>query len=225
MCFIGIDFTGIKLSKRDYRIKLLSNSINPCLAYSLLRIADYSHSDSLLDPFCKSGEILIEAAQYALKIPNCLRLEEKLLYKKLINIKFKDTTINKKLKLNAIDNFQNSLVCAEINYKIGLIKDQINFSKLEIEWLDTKFEKESIDKIVTFPPYPTISLPLKKLEKIYKELFYQLEFILNKNGKIVILTPIPEILEKFSLSHKLKKEEEIKIDYNNQPFSILKFKK
>jgi len=68
-------------------------------------------------------------------------------------------------------------------------------------------------------------LPLKKLEKIYKELFYQLEFILNKNGKIVILTPIPEILEKFSLSHKLKKEEEIKIDYNNQPFSILKFKK
>lgn len=224
-CFIGIDFTGIKLSKREYRVRLSSSSINTCLAYCMIRMASIMPSDMILDPFCKSGEILIEAAQYLLKIPNCLRLEDKLLYKKFIDVKFKDTTINKKLKLFGIDSLQNNLVCAEINSKIASVKENIKFSKLEIEWIDTKFEKNSIDKIITFPIYPTNSVPLKKIEKLYKELFYQLGFVLKKTGIILILTPIPEIIEKYSSDYKFKKIKEIKINYTNKEFTIILLEK
>ncbi len=224
-CFIGIDFTGIKLSKRDYRIKLTSNPINPCLAYSLVRIADYKIKDSLLDPFCKSGEIIIEAAQYALEIPNCLKLNDKLLFNKILKVKFKDTTKNKKLNITAIDSLQNNLSCAEINAKLAQVKKHINFSRMEIEWIDTKFKKASIDKVITFPVYPTNSLPEKLLEKIYKELFYQLEFILKKTGLIVLLTQFPELILKYAAEYKFKKEKQIEIDYINKKFYILVLKK
>ncbi len=224
-CLIGIDLTGIKLSKRDYRVKLTSNPLNPCIAYSLVRIAEIKPTDRILDPFCKSGEIPIEAAQYLLQIPNCLKLNDKLLFNKIINVKFKDTTKKKKLTIFGVDSQQNNLSCAEINAKIGYVKASIKFSRLKIEWLDTKFKKNSIDKIITFPIYSTNSLPEKTVEKIYKELFYQLDFILKKDGSITILTPMPESIEKYAQEYKFKKDKKFEIEYTNKKFFIIIFKK
>lgn len=67
-CAIGIDLIGYKLSKRDYRIKVISSSINPCIAFSLIKFAGWKEKESLLDPFTKTGEIPIEAAMSALNI-------------------------------------------------------------------------------------------------------------------------------------------------------------
>src|SRR3989338_8621241 len=110
ICFIGIDFTGIKLSKREYRIKLLASSINPVVAYSMLRLSDASPEDSILDPFSRSGEILIEAVLFFKNIPNCVNIKEKLLFNKLFKVSFKDKI--KELKNPSIvcsDNLQNNL--------------------------------------------------------------------------------------------------------------------
>ena len=219
-CFIGIDFTGISLNKREYRIRVSSNSLNPCLAYCLLRIADYDSKESLLDPFCKSGEIAIEAALLSLEIPN-FKID-KLLFSKLIKTSFKNKKSAKKLDIYAVDSFQNNLRSGEINARIISLQKQIKFSRLDIEWLDTKFKEKSIDKVITFPIYPTQTLPLNVVEKIYKELFYQLEFIMKKKRVIVILTPVPEIIEKYASQHNFKKERDIKLNYINHEFSILK---
>ena len=62
-CFIGIDLTG-RLSKRDYRIKVHSSSINACLAYCMLRLSNLKDNEVLLDPFCGDGVICIEAGFY-----------------------------------------------------------------------------------------------------------------------------------------------------------------
>ncbi|MBS3152823.1 hypothetical protein J4230_05435 [Candidatus Woesearchaeota archaeon] len=224
-CFLGIDYTGIKLSKRNYRIKLIPNSLNSCTAYSMLRIAEVKEKDTILDPICKSGEIPIEAALYIQKIANGLKLSDQLAFTKLIKFKPKNKVKNKKLNIYAIDSSQNNLKCTEINSKIANVNKNIKFSRYELEWLDTKFEKNSVDKIITFPPYQTNNLPKQEVEKTYKELFYQSEFILKNNGIMTVLTPFPEIIEKYAVMHNFKKEIEYKINYMHQNFSILKFRK
>ncbi len=224
-CFIGIDYTGIKLTKRNYRIKLLPNPLNPCIAYSMLRIANIKDKDAILDPFCKSGEIPIEAALYLQNIPNCYRILDKLQFTKFLKFNPKNKIKSKDLNIYAVDDSQNHLKCTEINAKIANINKSIKFSRYDLEWLDIKFKKNSINKIITFPAYPTNTFPKQIIEKIYKELFYQSEFILKNKGIITILTPCPDLIEKYALMHKFKKEKEFKIKYIHQDFSVLVFKK
>lgn len=59
-CFIG-KLISKDLSKRNYKLRISQNSINGCLAYSLLKLIDYKQNDVLVDPLCKDGTILIEA--------------------------------------------------------------------------------------------------------------------------------------------------------------------
>ncbi|HHI04174.1 MAG TPA: hypothetical protein ENL45_01365, partial [Candidatus Woesearchaeota archaeon] len=63
-CYLGIDFCGFDLSKRDYKVFSSASDIKGTIAYSLLRIAGYKKEKKLLDPFCSSGIIPIEAALY-----------------------------------------------------------------------------------------------------------------------------------------------------------------
>jgi len=224
-CFVGIDYTGIKLSKRLYRIRLMANSLNSCLAYSMLRISEAKDKETILDPFCKSGEIPIEAALYFNKIPLHQKQADKLAFQRLVEFTPKNKPTNKKLKIYAVDASQNNLKSIEINAKIAGINKSIIFSRYDIEWLDTKLEKNSIDKIITFPAYPTNIMPKDQIEKIYKELFYQSEFVLKTKGTITILTPCPELIEKQALVYKFMKEKEYKINYVHQQFTILVLKK
>jgi len=60
LCFIGV-LIKKDLCKRDYRVRICSASINACIAYSLLKIAESKKEDVILDPFCKDGIIPIEA--------------------------------------------------------------------------------------------------------------------------------------------------------------------
>ncbi len=62
--YIGIDFSG-NISKRDYKIFNNSRSIKGNIAYALVRESGYDKGKTLVNPFCLSGEILIEAALFA----------------------------------------------------------------------------------------------------------------------------------------------------------------
>ena len=63
--FIGIDFAGEDLGKRDYRIFLGHDNLKGNVSFCLLASADYKPALTLLDPFCRAGAISIEAALYA----------------------------------------------------------------------------------------------------------------------------------------------------------------
>ncbi len=224
-CFLGIDYTGIKLSKRNYKVRLLANPLNSCLAYCMARIADIREKDIILDPFCRSGEIPIESALYLQGISVNSKILDKLAFTKLVNFKPKNKIQEKKLEIYAIDSLQNNLKTTEINAKMAGVNKFITFSRYDIEWMDTKFKKNSVDKIITYPPYPTRNIPEKIIEKIYKEFFYQAEFVLKDKGIIVLLTPAPELIEKYSIQYKFKKCENIEINYQEETFFILKLKK
>jgi tRNA (guanine6-N2)-methyltransferase len=73
-CWVGIDTTGdMSLHHRGYREYGHPAPLRPTIAYALLRLAGWTPDQSLLDPFCGSGTIPIEAALWAGRIPNWFR--------------------------------------------------------------------------------------------------------------------------------------------------------
>jgi len=63
LCLIG-KLVGKNLNKRKYRLFRHNQSIDACLAYSVTQLTD---SNSVYDPFCKDGVILIEAGLGGIK--------------------------------------------------------------------------------------------------------------------------------------------------------------
>lgn len=65
-CSIGIDTSGEALHKRGYRTITVQAPLKETVAASLLFFSGWNRKYALLDPFCGSGTIAIEAALYAL---------------------------------------------------------------------------------------------------------------------------------------------------------------
>ncbi|MCS6832816.1 MAG: THUMP domain-containing protein [Flammeovirgaceae bacterium] len=73
---ISLDSTGELLHRRGYRQEQLEAPLNECLAASLVLQSGWDKKHPLIDPFCGSGTILIEAALIAKNIaPGLLRKE------------------------------------------------------------------------------------------------------------------------------------------------------
>lgn len=66
ICSIGVDTSGDPLHKRGYRKRVVMAPLKETIAASLLFFSGWNRKYSLLDPFCGSGTIAIEAALYAL---------------------------------------------------------------------------------------------------------------------------------------------------------------
>jgi len=64
-CTVSIDSSGEPLHRRGYRLALARAPLRPSLAAAMLRGAGWLPGEPLLDPFCGSGTIVIEAARWA----------------------------------------------------------------------------------------------------------------------------------------------------------------
>ncbi|MBU4241938.1 MAG: hypothetical protein KKF52_01775, partial [Nanoarchaeota archaeon] len=103
----------------------------------------------------------------------------------------------------------------EINAKLADINKQIKFSKCDLDWLDTKFDKESVDKIITV----IFTSEEKDALKEFKELFYQADYVLNKKGKLLVATQKKDLLLK--KAEKFKLEKEVKVTIGGLDYSVL----
>ena len=68
-CTISIDSSGALLHRRGYRQATAKAPVRETLAAAILLAAEWDQASPLLDPFCGSGTIAIEAAQMALGLP------------------------------------------------------------------------------------------------------------------------------------------------------------
>ncbi|MBU2637921.1 MAG: hypothetical protein KJ955_03045 [Nanoarchaeota archaeon] len=200
-CIISILLTRKELQKREYRVKPNPQSINPCVAYAMVRLINWKKTESLLDPFCRDGVIAIEAALYACNIPRGNFSDDKI---EAIDKKIKRDELN----IFAYDASMPNIRSTEINSKLASVNKQITFSRTELDWLDTKFSKESVDKIITLLPS---SHDEKELAKSYKEFMYQAEYILKKKGRIALAVLKPDILKKHLGNFKITEERQIKV--------------
>ena len=68
-CTVSVDSSGSLLHKRGYRLAVAKAPLRETLAAALLMASGWDLASPLLDPFCGSGTIPIEAALMALGIP------------------------------------------------------------------------------------------------------------------------------------------------------------
>lgn len=68
-CTVSVDSSGELLHKRGYRLAVAKAPLRETLAAALVMASGWDRSAALLDPFCGSGTIPIEAARMALGLP------------------------------------------------------------------------------------------------------------------------------------------------------------
>ena len=230
-CYLGIDFSGFELHKRQYRIFQHPNALRATIAYSLTRIAGIKENETILDPFTGSGTIPIEAALYFSGFPVNYYNKDKFAFLKFSKIsKSFFGSIDKKIShskasIYGYDSVLGYITSAKKNAKIAGIIKELKLSRCEISWLDTKFKKNSVDKIITYPPQESKNISQKITEKIYSEFFHQADFILKKNGKIVLITKSMELLKKYAEQFKFKLKEEREVYSGQQILKVAVFGK
>ncbi|MBU4284438.1 MAG: methyltransferase [Nanoarchaeota archaeon] len=226
-CYLGIDFCGFDLSKRDYKVFSSASDIKGTIAYSLLRIAGYKKQKKLLDPFCGSGVIPIEAALYNNGSVNYYRKEDFAFLKlKPFEKQDFDNFFNKQDSKNkpfiaASDQQLYHIRSAKKNAKIAGVNKNIEFSRADLEWLDTRFDKNEIDLIATKPIFSKYDL--KKTKKTYDEFFYAAKYILSEKGKIVLISRAADLLKESAEKHGFKITDERIVWQGQQKLNITIF--
>jgi len=218
---------GIDLSKREYKLINSNKSIRANIGYHLIRAVDFKQGEILLNPDAKTAEIMIEAALHITGMHNYyesifsiadLKLFEnidtqELLKKIKTNAKNKLLALKKYKHIFAYSSMLNNVDAGKSNAKVAGVLDLIEFSKVEFDWLDTKFDKGEIDKIVTILPSESKHTKLSQAIKAYTEFLYQVDYILKKTGKIGVLIQKPkgflDIMEKKQKSLKLISSDKI----------------
>ncbi len=234
MFYFGIDFAGFDLSKRNYRVFALADSIKATVAYSLVRLAGYKKGMTMLDPFAHSGTVAVEAAFYATGKPVNFYNKDRFAFLDFPQMKdfdfdaffAKHDSFDKELKgVIASDSQHRHVRSAEKNAKIAGVNKQVNFTRMDVEWLDTKFEKHSVDRIVSNPPKVSRLLTEKGIEKQFQELFYTADFILKPDGRIVLLTKNYSQILKHAQRHNFSLKGKFLVMQGKEEFSILVFER
>jgi len=222
-CFLCIDKLGLELNKRYYKIKTHYQDLNPCLAFSLVKLSDYKPKKILLDPFCGCGTILIEVALYGLNIPplslkkDIIKIPKKIMDKE-------DKRIKKtKLKIYGLDTFHYNIQNARINSKVAKVFDNLKLFNFDVEWLDTKFKKNSVDIVITNPPFVSKKYNEKEISNLYKQFFNQISYILNNKGNLVIITTKPDLIIKNAKEYKFQISKEINTNIGDAKYKIIIF--
>lgn len=234
--YIGVDTTGFEHHKRHYKIFNHPASLRGTIAYALVRISEYNSNELLLDPFCGSGVIPIEAALFSSRFPLHYYHKDKFAFlrlkpfarincEKLFREVDKKIVKSKKVLIKGSDSQLQCVTASNKNAKIAGIGNYVNFSRIDIEWLDTKFKQNTMDKIVTHPPMPSAHINAKAMEKLYKEFFYHAEFILKKKGKIAMISNAADLLKKAAEQYRFKVIHERSIWHGMQEMKVIVFEK
>lgn len=173
---LTLDTSGAGLHKRGYRKLSAKAPLKETLAAAMLDLSRW-HPDSLLmDPFCGSGTIPIEAALIALnqapglnrefdaekwpiipkKLWNKARTEARDLIKRDMQLKIRGTDIDGEV-----------LSLARYHARQAGVADQIHFQQMPVSQVQTK---EKYGFLVANPPYGQRLEDLNGVEKLYREM-------------------------------------------------------
>jgi 23S rRNA G2445 N2-methylase RlmL len=235
--YIGIDLSG-DLSKRDYKLFNNAVSLKGPTAFGFLILAGYKPKDICLNPSCYSGVIEIEAALYAsstshrfynktfpfMKFPLANDRDWDKMFADIDKerVKADDKESINKISITGSDKLLSSITAAVKNAKVAGMSQFIDFRRIDMDWVDIKFEEKSVDKIVSF--IPGSSKHDKNIVKDFIQLFYQAEYVLKDSGRVVIMCLSKDLLLESSKEHfELEKSQDV--HSGSQIMHILFFKK
>lgn len=196
---LTIDSSGPGLHKRGYRLMDVAAPMKETLAAALVQLSFWRKDRLLVDPFCGSGTIVIEAAMLEKNIaPGLLRSfaseEWPAIPSKLWEEERQAALerIDRESKLNIIcrDKDPKAIKAAKINAEKAGVADSISFQVAEAE---TMTATEEYGIIITNPPYGERMGDKKEMLNIYKFLG---EFIQNNPGWSLYLITADKEFEK-----------------------------
>lgn len=174
---IGLDTSGESLHKRGYRKLSGKAPITETLAAAMIMLSPWKADRVLVDPFCGSGTIPIEAAMIGANIAPGMNRE-------FIADKW-DNFIPKKIWYNAFDeafdsvkndvemniqgyDIDNEMVrIARENAKLAGVDEHIHFQQKQMKELSSN---KKYGFIITNPPYGERLEDKKAMEPLYKEM-------------------------------------------------------
>lgn len=157
---VGLDTTGDSLHKRGYRKLTAKAPIAENLAAALIMLTPWSGKRSLVDPFCGSGTIPIEAAMMAANMaPGMKRSFTAQTWKNLISAgEWKDifeeandlVDLKVETDIQGFDLDENMVYIARENAKLAGVDHLIHFQKRNVSELSSP---KKYGFIITNPPY------------------------------------------------------------------------
>ena len=200
---VSVNSSGTMLYKRGYRKDVGEAPLRETFAAAMLLIAGYNGEKPLIDPFCGSGTIPIEAALICTNTPPGMyrgfafeswRIHSPSLWEEVkeeAKSKMKGCSapiygfdLNPKVLKSAAENASRAKMNSFITFK------RASFPSLKME--------EAY--IVTNPPYG-IRIPIKDTENLYRKLgnWVRQNF---KRAKVVLLSPLPQYVKATKLPLK-----------------------
>ena len=220
ICSIRLDTTGDSLHKRGYRIKSGIAPIEETLAASLIKITDFT--DTLVDPFCGSGTIPIEAAMIRANIPPSLDrafISEPwgIIPKKYWNEAIDEAKDNidtkaqkdKYCKIYAFDIDKKMINISIDNAKRAGVHNLIDFRASDVKDFYKVREIQNLKNIiiVTNPPYGERLNDKLTIKPIYENFKKSIDVLKNNSNlkSLNIITAYEEIKKIFGRETKNRK--------------------
>lgn len=171
---LSVDTSGVGLHKRGYRENAGEAPLKETLAAALVLLTKFDGSRQLIDPFCGSGTIAIEAAMIAKNIaPGLNRTFVSETWPTMDNELWKQVRQGAKAAVNSKDfKIQGSDIDGRVlrtainNAEKAGVSNYVNFQKLPMQSVSSK-KKNGL--IITNPPYGERLGELEEIKVLYKE--------------------------------------------------------
>ena len=174
---VGLDTSGDSLHKRGYRKLTVKAPITETLAAALISLTPWKKDRILIDPFCGSGTIPIEAAMIGLNIAPGMNRDfqamswDNILSKSLFT-KAKKEAIdlidrNSKLSIQGYDLDSSALDAARGNLALAGLEGSIHFQQRDMRDISSA---KKYGFIITNPPYGERLEEKAAMPQLYKEM-------------------------------------------------------
>ncbi len=154
---LAVDLTGESLSNRGYRLAAGEAPLRENVAAGLVQIAGWKPGTAIVDPFCGSGTILIEAALMAANL-SAVRKKREYAFEKLKNYKAGDFSLSsggdeppEKPRFFGFDSDGSVIQKARENAKRAGVEKWISFQQRGVKDLAVVDAEPGL--LITNPPY------------------------------------------------------------------------
>jgi putative N6-adenine-specific DNA methylase len=173
---LTLDTSGAGLHKRGYRLKDVSAPIKETLAAAMVQLSFWKAGRLLVDPFCGSGTIPIEAAMIAKNIAPGLSRNfaaedwdsiPRTLWKEERTAAFQGIEKEKDIRIKGFDIDPRAIAIAQANAEEAGVEDCIEFAVASVDALNAT---EPHGVIIGNPPYGERIGERDQIRKIYRSL-------------------------------------------------------
>lgn len=158
---VGLDTTGTSLHKRGYRKLTAPAPVSETLAAAMILLTPWKRERYLVDPFCGSGTIPIEAAMIAANIAPGLNREflsqswSHLIPQSIWNQEFEDARAKviaepEEIRIQGYDIDSEAIYMARENAKLAGVRDWIHFQERDVKDFHTP---KKYGFVISNPPY------------------------------------------------------------------------